>query len=147
MSNNRRSAKGFTLQELLVVIAIIGILSALLLPALSKAKREAQTVDCLSNLRQLGMCVYLYTMDNNSFFPPNHFRYTGDEPPTPWPGNTGPSWCTNLAPFDADLAGIQGGVIYQYNNSPGIYHVRPIVPPLKLPTAHYSPSYGFEVTI
>jgi len=64
---------GFTLIELLVVIAVIGILAALLLPSLARARKQAQLADCISNLRQIGFTMAMYVTDNRDAYP-----YTGE---------------------------------------------------------------------
>ncbi len=60
---------GFTLIELLMVVAIIGLLTSLLLPSLSEARKSAGRVVCLSNLRQIGGAFALYRMDYREIYP------------------------------------------------------------------------------
>src|SRR5262249_53713622 len=73
----RPSKQGFTLIELLVVIAIIAILAAMLLPALAKAKARAQRLQCMSQMKQLGLGIQLFVNDHQDKYPPAAYR-TGD---------------------------------------------------------------------
>jgi prepilin-type N-terminal cleavage/methylation domain-containing protein len=69
MIKQKQQKKAFTLIELLVVIAIIAILAAMLLPALAAAKRKAQKINCVNNLKEVGIALRIWEGDNGDKYP------------------------------------------------------------------------------
>ena len=116
--------RGFTLIELLVVIAIIAILAAILFPVFARAREKARQTSCLSNLKQLGLGLMMYTQDYDEDTP---FAYSGASYPGGgwWVG----TWKERLYPY------VKNYQIYQCPSQP-----------LSLPPAGYG-NYGINAYI
>ena len=91
-----RKIKAFTLIELLVVITIISLLLSILMPSLSKAKKQARGVVCLSNLRQWGMATTMYTGEHNN-------KMWGDSYTTDVKLKVTGTWMKVLEPYYEDI--------------------------------------------
>lgn len=82
--NRPKNGRAFTLIELLVVIAIIAILAAILVPVLSKAEERAKRIQCLGNLREIGLGAIMYAGDYNDLVPPGITANEGLGAGEPW---------------------------------------------------------------
>jgi len=113
-----RFKRAFTLIELLVVIAIIGILAALLLPALSATQERGRRLTCLNNQRQLGIAWEVYAGDSGDKMVVNDWDFRSANVAES-PSN---SWVTGNAIMDADPGTITSGTLFSYVKSVEVYH-------------------------
>jgi prepilin-type N-terminal cleavage/methylation domain-containing protein len=118
----RQTVRAFTLIELLVVIAIIGILAAMLLPALNKAREKGRRAACLGNLRQIGQAMIMYSDDFGGYFPCTS--------PLSASMNGGAAFLPNLVGQGAGADNPGSGftpwarllVVLHYLGNPGVFH-------------------------
>ena len=127
--NLLRTRKAFTLIELLVVIAIIAILAAILFPVFARARENARRASCMSNLKQIGLGLMMYTQDYDEHYPSRGYTTPTDQIPPDnqvWYSSGGTnSWFWQQ-------------IIYPYTKSEQLYRCPNGVPS----TYPYSGNYG-----
>ena len=135
-----RKVAGFTLLELLVVIGVIAVLVSLLLPALSQAKRSANSARCKSNLHQMGVALAGYVQEAGAY--PTYYLQTAAQELQP------SAWRVLLEPYLADGWKVLGGVVVEDNlTCPSLDLKDPIIKQLgwRGKPSTLWPSYGYNV--
>jgi len=149
LPGSRRRSEAFSVTELLVVIVIIAIMAALMMPAISKAKRQATAAACLGNQKQLAGAFHMYTQDNSdrivqmadyvtgeTFYPAGGF----------WGGPTpGPSWRNAGDALAAAQSGLRSSnALYFYCNNVGVYHCPGDLRILRNPTTNDPNGWAYD---
>lgn len=124
------SSRGFTMIELLVVIGIIGVLIALLLPAVQSAREAARSTDCKNRIRQLALATHLHH-DAVGYFPPARYESRPDADPANQCGLETPTWLARVMPYIEQVSlGDQWDYSKPWHEHPE--NVRTIVPDIFL---------------
>jgi len=133
-----RPQVGFTLIELLVVIAIIGLLAGLLVPSLSRAQQKGQGIQCLNNLRQLGLAWTMYADDNEGRVPPQNGGAIGPD------GQWLPTWVAGWLDFSSSYDNINTDYLINFEKTGKYGYLGPY---LKNPAAFRDPGDKSQVNI